>query len=106
MSAIDQLNGIMELAALNDEYADPDIERALLKIVSILGNPEINTAKIARHVIECDALATLFALKAKYYMTLGKDEPDARDKKNLYMTLREEFHALAASLKYMVRAQV
>jgi hypothetical protein len=107
--AIEKLNDIAELVGLNDAYDDPDIERALLKLVSILGNPEINTAKIARHVIECDALATLFALKAKYYMTIGKDDPDektAREKKNLYMTLREEFHALAASLKYMVRAQV
>ena len=60
---------------------------------------------VARQVVQCDALATAYALKAKYYMTIGKDEPNANVKKNFYMTMREEFHKLADSLKYLVRAQ-
>lgn len=104
----DHLSGIMELQELNDFVEDEHVERALLKLTSILARPEINTANIARHVVECDALATMFALKAKYYMTIGKDDPDtktARDRKNFYMTMREEFHMLSNSLKIMVRAQ-
>lgn len=100
-----QLSGIMELYEINDFMQDEEVEKGLLKLVSILTKPDINPVHVARHVVACDALATLYAMKAKYYMTIGKDQPDANIKKNLYMTLREEFHKLADSLKYMVRAQ-
>lgn len=106
INVFEKLSGIIELYEINEEMDDEQVEKALLKLASILAKPELNPTHIARHVIECDALATSFALKAKYYMTIGKDKPNAREKKNMYMTLREEFHTLAQSLKYMVRAQI
>lgn len=101
----EQLSGIMELYQINEYMADDEVERGLLKLASILTKPEVNPMHVARHVVQCDALATAYALKAKYYMTIGKDEPNANVKKNFYMTMREEFHKLADSLKYLVRAQ-
>lgn len=104
-NAFERLSGIMEFYQVNEFLDDPEVEKALLKLTSILANPEINVTKVARHIVECDGLAASFAVKAKYYMGLGKDETDASIKKNLYMTLREEFHKLADSLKYLVKAQ-
>lgn len=105
-NVIEQLSGIMEFAQVNEFLEDDNVEKALLKLTSILGKQDINPTLIARHVVECEALAATFAIKAKYYMTIGKGEPEASVRKNLYMTLKEQFHELAGSLKYMVRAQV
>lgn len=102
---ITQMSDIMEFVQVNEFLEDEAVERSLLKLASVLAKPEINPVHVARHVVECDALATTFAIKAKYYMTIGKDTPDSSIKKNFYMTLREEMHALANSLKIMVRAQ-
>lgn len=107
-SAIEKLSDIMELNAIDEYMDDPKVTAGLLKLASILAKPEINPHNVARHVVECQALASHYALKGKYYMTIGKDDPDsntARTKKNIYMTLREEFTALSGSLKYLVRAQ-
>ena len=101
-----QLSDIIELVEVNDFLDDPNVEKSLLKLTSILARPEINPTNVAKHIVECEALAALFAIKAKYYMTIGKGEADSTAKKNFYMTLREQMHELGASLKYLVRAQV
>ena len=106
INAFEQMSDIMEIQAIHEELNDPDVDRALLKLASILQNPEINPARVSRHIVECDALAMRFALKAKYYMSLGKDEENYRVKKEFYHTLREEMHRLADSLKYLVRSQL
>lgn len=103
---IEKLSDIMEFREMNDFMDDREVERGLLKLVSILAKPDINPVHVAKHIVDCDALATAYAIKAKYYMSIGKDEPDARDKKNFCLTMREEFHTLSASLKYLVRANI
>lgn len=103
---LEKISDIMEFREINDFMDDTEIERGLLKLTSILAKQDINPAHVARHVVECEALATAYALKGKYYMTIGKGQPDASAKKNYYLTMREEFHTLAGALKYMVRAQV
>ena len=106
VNAVEKLSDIIELYRMNEFMDDAEVERGLLKLASILQRSDVHPTKVARHVVECDSLATLYAIKAKYYMTIGKDEPGAREKKNFYMTMREEFHTLAGSLKYLVRSQI
>lgn len=103
---IERISDIMEFREMNDFMDDHEIERGLLKLTSILAKPDINPVHVAKHIVDCNALAAAYAVKAKYYMSIGKDEPDARDRKNFCLTMREEFHKLADSLKYLVRVNI
>jgi hypothetical protein len=105
-SIIRQLNDIIEFNEINEFLQDPDVEKGLLKLVSILNKPEINAQHVARHVVECQALSAAYGIKAKYYMDIGKEQEDYRSKKNLYMTMKESFHELAGALKYLVKASI
>lgn len=102
-NVFEQMSDIMELGEVNDFMDDPHVEKALLKLTSILGKQDINPIHVAKHVVECEALSALFAVKAKYYMSIGKDQPNYREKKGFYFTLHEAFHELAASLKYLAK---
>lgn len=93
-----------EFVGIHSFLNDESVEKALLKLTSILANPDLQASKVSKHIVECQALSAKFALKATYYMGIGKDEPDARNKKNLYMTLKENFSLLADALKYIAKA--
>lgn len=102
-SPFEQMSAIMDLGEINDFMDDPRVEKALIKLTSVLGKQDINPIHVAKHVVECEALSAYFSLKAKEYQILRKDEPNARDKKGFYYTLHESFHELAASLKYLAK---
>lgn len=99
-----QVSDIYEFNETSDFMNDEEVDRALLKIVKILSNPDVAGVRVARHIVECQVLSAYFAIKARYYMGIGKTEPNAALKKNTYMTMKEAFHELAASLKYIQKA--
>ena len=98
------ISDIYEFSQIQEYMDDPAVDKALLKLTSILANPETPGIKIAKHIVECQALSAEFGIKARYYMGVGKNEPDHANKKNIYMTLKESFNELAAALKYIERA--
>jgi len=98
------LSDTVELSEVNEFLADERVERALLKLTSMLANPELSPNKAPRHILECQALSAEFAIKATYYAGIGKNEPMAREKKNLYYTLKENFSLLSDALKYLAKA--
>lgn len=100
---LETVSDAYELNEVNNFLQDERVEKALLKLTSILANPELNPLKVAKHIVECQALSAEFAIKATYYMGIGKNEPMAREKKNLYMTLKENFSEIAAALKYIAK---
>lgn len=100
---LEQISDTIEYNDINGLLSDERVEKALIKLTSILGKPEIHPANVAKHIVECEALAADFSIKAKYYRVLGKDEPDAAKKKEFYYTLSEQFHNIAASLKYVTK---
>ena len=108
-SSIEQISDIMdykEFQEINDFMDDPNVEKGLLKLTSILSKPEINPSHVSRHVVECEALSVAYGLKARYYMQMGKDQPNSKEKKAYYMAMKEYFHNLAASLKYVVKTSI
>lgn len=102
-NVFEQMSGIMELQQTTEFMEDEHVEKALLKLTNILAAPDISPIKVGKHIVEIEALSSLFAIKAKYYQTLGKDQPGQAHKKNMYYTLHEAFHDLAASLKYLAK---
>lgn len=83
---------------------DEQVTNALNKLTGVLANPDVSPVKIARHIVQCQALSSYFAIKARYYMGIGKGEPDAAARKNFYMTLKESFGELSNALKYINKA--
>lgn len=92
-----------ELNQINEFMEDDRVEKALLKLTSILANPEVNPSKVSKHIVECQALSAYFAIKATFYAGIGKNEPEAARKKNIYYTMKENFDLLAQSLKYIAK---
>lgn len=90
-----------ELNKINDFMKDEQVNNALLKLTTVLANPDLQPAKISKHIVQCQAMSAYFAMKATFYMGIGKDEPDAAKKKNVYFTMKEQFDKLAQSLKYV-----
>lgn len=98
------VSDIYEFNKIQDFMDDPAVERALIKLTTILAKPDAPGVKVAKHIVECQALSAEFGIKARYYMGIGKNDPDASNKKNVYMTLKESFSELSNALKYIERA--
>lgn len=99
----DQMSDIMEFRVTNDFLEDEMVENALLKLTSVLARQDIDPIRVARHVVETEAMAAAFRIKYKFYATIGKEEPDSRNKRELYATLHAAFHDLSASIKYLAK---
>lgn len=104
MNPLEKISDIYEFNETADFMEDENISRALEKLTKMLANPEMSGVKVARHIVECQALSASFAVKGRYYMGIGKNDPDASIKKNTYMTMKESFAELANALKYIERA--
>lgn len=98
------VSDIYEFAQLQEFMDDPSVDRALIKLTKILADQEIPAMKVAKQIVECQALSAGFGVKARYYMGIGKAEPDSAAKKNVYMTLKDSFNELSQALKYVEKA--
>jgi len=98
------ISDIAEFAKIQEFMEDENVDRALVKLTRILSNRDIPGIQIARQIVDCQALSAYFGIQARYYMGIGKNEPDHANKKNIYMTLKEAFNDLAQALKYIERA--
>lgn len=95
---------IYEFNEVEEFMQDPDISKALKKLTGVLAKPDLPGIKIAKEIVHCQALSAEFGIKARFYMGIGKNEPNAAHKKNIYMTLKDSFSELAAALKYIEKA--
>lgn len=98
---ITQVDEVNHLSSFLD---DPDVDQALGRVVSMLANTHIPAETAAYEVVYLTDLSVLFKLKAKNYWLLKADAPDARKKKDLYLTLSDCIEKLAGALKYIVRS--
>lgn len=100
----DQIIKSYELNKINDKLADPNVTRVLLYVSKIMAKPNIPADAAVEMINEIQALAFEFHLKYKYYMLLGKGEPEAQLKKNFYASLHDATKDLVAALKYTKKA--
>lgn len=98
------VSDIAEFAKIQEFMEDENVDRALIKLTKILSNRDIPGIQIAKQIVDCQALSAYFGIQARYYMGIGKAEPDHANKKNIYMTLKDSFNELAQALKYIERA--
>ena len=98
---------VSEITHLNDIttfFEDKDVDRAMAVIIKMIAERgAVPQAKAPAMIVELSALSAKFGIQATYYMTLGKYEADASQKKNLMFTMRDSLGKLADSLKYIAR---
>lgn len=101
-STVELISQITELNDLSDYMQDEQLDRAMHLVVKILFEKGTLPAHKAPAVIaELQALATIFALKATYYATIGKKGTEESKKKNIYYTAKEAIGKLCDAMKYL-----
>lgn len=103
-SPLGLISEITELNDLSEYMQDPELDRALHIIIKTLTERGVvPQAKLPSLIVELQALATVFALKATYFMTVGKGGSEEAKKKNIYFTARDSINRLTDSLKYSMK---
>lgn len=95
VSRITEFNDISEF--MNDQ----DLDTALDYVVKLIANPDVPHAKIARVIVQLQAISAKFGLLSKHYMIKGNKEDRAR--KEMYFTANNEINGLINALKYYMK---
>lgn len=105
IETLQYLSNIQDLVDLADFVDDDRLRNAMDKMVKIMYKPEIPHAKIGAMITEFTVWGNIFAAEAATYMTIKKAKAGTENnyKKNIYFTMSEECHKLAAALKYQAR---
>ena len=104
-SPLELISNVTELNDTSKYMQDPQLDRALELTVKILMEKgRMPQERIPAIIVELQALATVFAFKATYYMTIGKGGSEEAKRKNVYYTAKESITKLVDSMKYIARA--
>lgn len=103
-SILEMVSEITEFNETSEFMQDPHLDRAMELTVKILVKEgRVPQQQIPTLITELQALATVFALKSTYYMTVGKNGSAESMKKNIYFTAKESITKLVDSLKYITK---
>ena len=97
------LQGVFEVNKIAEKLDDPDVNETLGYVIKLIAKPDIPASVATPLITKLQALSFEFKMKGKYYMLIGKGEPDAMMKKNMYISLSEETQELVQALKYTTR---
>lgn len=96
---------ITELNDLHEFMQDPQLDRAMHLMIRLYNERgRMNAATAASLIVELQALASIFAFKATFYMGIGKAGQAETHRKNIYMTAKEAINRLVDSLKYVAKS--
>lgn len=100
---VELLEEVYEINRVSEFMKDDDVNQALAQCVKIISKPDIPPQVASILIVKMSAMVMSFRVKAKNYMLLEKDAPNASQKKNLYMTLADSMQELINSLKYTAK---
>lgn len=100
---MDLLEEVQEINTVSEFMKDDDVNQVLAQCVKIVSKPDIPPQVASVLIVKMSAMCMLFRVKAKNYMLLEKDAPNASQKKNFYMTISDSLQELINSLKYVTR---
>ena len=104
-NSLELVSQITELNDLHEFMQDDDVDRALHLVVKLLMSKGVLTPALApKLIVELQALATMFAIKATFYQSIGKAGTREAHMKNVYFTLKDAITKLVDSLKYVAKA--
>lgn len=95
------VSSITEFNDISEFMKDPDLDTALDYVVKLIANPDVPPAKVARLIVQLQAISAKFGLLSKHYMIKGNKEDRAR--KEMYYTANSEINDLINALKYYMK---
>lgn len=106
MGSLELVSGITELNDIHEFMNDEELDKAMENVVKLVMNPNLKPTTAALLIVELQAAATLFAIKATHYATIGKNGTAESHKKNVYYTMKEALTKLVDSLKYVAKSEL
>jgi len=101
-----KVSEIEELQEIHDFLNDDDWVEAMDMVLNCIANPYVPREKVGALIVKLESYGSLFNQKAKKYMYLkdnSDDNKEASKRKNLYMSISEDCHDVAAALKYIAK---
>jgi|SRR5674476_210044 len=103
-SPLQIISEITEFNEISDYMQDDQLDRAMALTIKILTEKgRMPQERLPAIIAELQALATVFALKATFYMTVGKGGSEESKKKNVYYTAKDSITKLVDALKFAAR---
>lgn len=104
MTVEEVIGTVYEYKEVHEFLGDPQMDRALELLARFYASAgDVPYIKAATLIVELQALSSDFAVKALYYQTIGKSEPDSTHRKNIYYSMRDAMAKLSDSMKYMMK---
>ena len=100
---MDLLEEVQEINSVAKFMEDEEIDQALAQCVKIITRPDIPPQVASILIVKMSAMIMSFRIKAKHYMLIAKDAPNASQKKNIYLTTADSMQELVNSLKYTAK---
>ena len=98
------ISSVYEYKELSDFLEDDRVDRCMGLMAQTYGSQgNIPPLKVAMLIVELQNLSSHCATKAIFYQTIGKGEPDAAHKKNIYYAMRDATSKLSDSMKYLMK---
>lgn len=97
------LSKVSEINSMSKFLENEDVDQTLAQVVKLVAKPDIPIKVATPLITKLQAMSFLFKMQARHYMFIGKGEPNAAHKKNIYMSLSEETKELVQALKYTTR---
>lgn len=98
---VEYLSSVQDANDVSEFLSDPEVDQTLAHVIRLIAKPD-TPAEFARPlIVKLQAMSFMFKVRGKKYMIMDKTKPEARDKKNFYLSLAEETDKLVAALKYI-----
>lgn len=101
---LEVISMVQEFNNLHYFMNDADVDKALARVIKLIGKPDVPPQVATKLVVELQALSAKFAIMATYYQTIGRGSGEHAHKKNVCYTLRDALGKLSDALKYGTRA--
>lgn len=95
-----EISDIQEFNDISELLQDKQVDQALEYVTKVIADPASVAQRGPITVVMLEGLAAKFAILARYYTTIDKSQPQ---RKNVYYTMAEQMHSLAAAMKYVVK---
>lgn len=102
---LEYLSEVQDLVDLNDFIQDEDFGEALGLALKCIVKPDLPPAVAREALVQMEAYSFKFRMMGQVFMTIKKAPAGKPEnmKKNVYFSVSEACHELAAALKYIVR---
>lgn len=102
------LSSVQDLIDLHEFMQDKELAEAMDLAIKCIAKPDMPPATVRITLLKMQALAMRFRMQAATYTYIHKGSGGSKEniKKNVYFAASEQCHALAQTLKYLLKDNI